>query len=153
MVTTVAIVLSAPLENIQWPQHSPWLADPWIGRCAIWDEIAHLPIQGHHHLIRKVYENKSFEPNLIAPSVYIMMELCCFSLDQWEIRIHLLWGKSFNIPLHCDPHLNDLLPLTIPGVFVWCITHSWSRMIRLAPLRRIILWWFPFESIWFLFGW
>ena len=53
-----------------------------------------------------------------------MIELCYFSLEQWEIRIHLLWGKSFNIPLHCDPHLNqtkwlifnDLLPLTIPGV-------------------------------------
>ena len=53
-----------------------------------------------------------------------MIELCYFSLDQWEIRIHLLWGKSFKIPHHCDPHLNqtkwlifnDLLPLTIPGV-------------------------------------
>jgi len=65
-----------------------------------------------------------FNPNQSAPSIYIMIELCYFSLDQWEIRIHLLWGKSFNIPLHCDPHLNqtkwlifnDLLPLTIPGV-------------------------------------
>ena len=63
-------------------------------------------------------------PNQSAPSIYIMIELCYFSLDQWEIRIHLLWGKSFNIPLHCDPHLNqtkwlifnELLPLTIPGV-------------------------------------
>ena len=53
-----------------------------------------------------------------------MIELCYFSLDQWEIRIHLLWGKSYNISLHCDPQLNqtkwlifnDLLPLTIPGV-------------------------------------
>ena len=77
-----------------------------------------------------------------------MIELCYFSLNQWEIKIHLLWGKCFNIPhwprshstnerlqhieelskskrrlLHCDPHLdqtklNDLLPLTIDGVLV-----------------------------------
>ena len=50
-----------------------------------------------------------------------MIELCYFSLNQWEMRIHLLWGKCFNIPHHWDPHLNqtklnDLLPLTIDGV-------------------------------------
>ena len=61
------------------------------------------------------------KPNQLAPSIYIMKELCFFSLDQWEISIHLLWGKCFNIPHHCDPHLNQtklngLLPLTIPGV-------------------------------------
>ena len=27
-----------------------------------------------------------------------MIELCYFSLHQWEIKIHLLWGKFFNIP-------------------------------------------------------
>ena len=27
-----------------------------------------------------------------------MIELCFISLDQWEIKIHLLWGKCFNIP-------------------------------------------------------
>ena len=72
----------------------------------------------------KAMKISHFNPNQSAPSIYIMIELCYFSLDQWEIRIHLLWGKSFNIPLHCDPHLNqtkwlifnDLLPLTIPGV-------------------------------------
>ena len=66
----------------------------------------------------KVMKISHFNPNQSAPSIYIMIELCYFSLDQWEIRIHLLWGKSFNIPLHCDPHLNqtkwlifnDLLP-------------------------------------------
>ena len=52
-----------------------------------------------------------------------MIELCYFSFDQWEIRIHLLWGKCFNIPHHCDPHLNqtkfnDLFPLTIDGVLI-----------------------------------
>ena len=66
-------------------------------------------------------ENKSFNPNQSAPSIYIMIELCYFSLDQWEIRLHLLWGKSFNIPHRCDPRLNqtkfnDLLALTIHGV-------------------------------------
>ena len=35
-------------------------------------------------------ENKSFKPNQIAPSVYMMIELYFFSLDQWEIKIHVL---------------------------------------------------------------
>ena len=90
----------------------------------------------------KSEENKSFKPNQIAPSIYIMIELCFFSLDQWEIKIHLLWGKCFNIPhwprshstnrrlqhieklsktYSGDPHLdqtklNGLLLLTIHGV-------------------------------------
>ena len=46
--------------------------------CFIWNTIE----QGHQ----------------IAPSIYIMIELCFFSLHQWEIRIHLPWGKYFNIP-------------------------------------------------------
>ena len=72
----------------------------------------------------KAMKISHFNTNQSAPSIYIMIELCYFSLDQWEIRIHLLWGKSFNIPHHYDPDLNqtkwlifnDLLPLTIPGV-------------------------------------
>ena len=74
------------------------------------EEGSHLgePIyQEHHELSGKNDENKSFQPNQIAPSIYIMIELCFFSLDQWEIKIHLLWGKCFNIPHHCDPHLNQ----------------------------------------------
>ena len=63
--------------------------------------------QGHQELSGKSDENKSFKSNQLAPSIYIMIELCFFSLDQWEIRIHLLWGKCFNIPHHCDPHLNQ----------------------------------------------
>ena len=68
-----------------------------------------------------------------------MIELCLFSLDQWEIMIHLLWGKSFNVPHSTnrilqhieklsksysgDPHLdqtklNGLLLLTNHGVLV-----------------------------------
>ena len=34
-------------------------------------------------------ENKSFQPNQSALSIYIKVELCYFSLDQWEIRIHM----------------------------------------------------------------
>ena len=77
--------------------------------------------QGHHQLSVKSDENKPFQPNQSALSIYIKIELCYFLLDQWEIRIHLLWGRCFNIPHHCDPYLNqtkfnDLLPLTIDGV-------------------------------------
>ena len=74
--------------------------------------------------LEKAMKISHFNPNQSAPSIYIVIELCYFSPDQWEIRIHLLWGKSFNITLHCDPHLNqtkwlifnELFPLTIPGV-------------------------------------
>ena len=98
--------------------------------------------QGHHELSGKSNENKSFKPNQKAPSIYIMVELCFFSLNQWEIKIHLLWGECFNIPhwprshstnrrlqhiekvsktYSGDPHLgqtklNGLLLLTIHGV-------------------------------------
>ena len=87
------------------------------------------------------------------PSIYIMIELCYFSLDQWEIKIHLLWGICFNIPhwprsqltngrlQHikelvrlgaCDPHLdqtklNDLVPLTIDGVLVTHHSIAWRN--------------------------
>ena len=67
----------------------------------------HIPFQGHHQLSVKSDENSLFQPNQIAASIYIMIELCYFSLDQWEIRIHLLWEKCFNIPHHCDPHSNQ----------------------------------------------
>ena len=49
-------------------------------------------------IVRKSDENKSFWPNQSAPSIYIIIELCYFSLNQWETEIHLLWGKCFNIP-------------------------------------------------------
>ena len=85
---------------------------------------AHFALKDTRNCPEKAMKISHFNPNQSAPSIYIMIELCFFSLDQWEIRIHLLWGKSFNIPLHCDPHLNqtkwlifnELLPLTIPGV-------------------------------------
>ena len=85
------------------------------------DKIIEIWQQGHQHLSGKSEENKSFQPNRLAPSIYIMIALCFFSLDQWEIRMHLLWEKCFKIPHNCDPHLNqtklnDLLPLTIPSV-------------------------------------
>ena len=88
------------------------------------DRLKKKHLQGHQELSGKSDENKSFKSNQLPPSIYIMIELCFFSLDQWDIRIHLLWGKCFNIAHHCDPRLNqtkwlifnDLLPLTIPGV-------------------------------------
>ena len=88
-----------------------------------------------------------------------MIELCYFSLDQWEIRIHLLWGICFNIPHHCDPHLNqtkfnDLLSLTIHGplaMIFWILyTGDWtlsfiecywtgSPQLWLWPFLRLLL--------------
>ena len=54
-----------------------------------WDKtVEHL--KGHHQLSGKSDENKPFKPNQIAPSVYMMIELYYFSLDQWEIKILLL---------------------------------------------------------------
>ena len=38
---------------------------------------------------------------------HIMIELCYFSLHQWEIKIHLLWGKCFNIPHWLRSHLTN----------------------------------------------
>ena len=44
-------------------------------------EKYHKP-QGHQELSGKSDENKSFKSNQLAPSIYIMIELCFFSLDQ-----------------------------------------------------------------------
>ena len=52
-------------------------------------------MQGHQQFSGKSDENKSFQPNQIVPSIHIMIELCYFSLDQWEMKIHMLWGKCF----------------------------------------------------------
>ena len=92
--------------------------------CRKWAPFHWESVEDTKNYPEKAKKISNFNPNQSAPSIYIMTELCYISLDQWEIRIHLLWGKSFNIPLHCDPHLNqtkwlifnDLLPLTIPGV-------------------------------------
>ena len=51
----------------------------------------------------KVKKISHLKTNQLAPSIYIMKELRSFSLDQWEISIHLLWGKCFNIPHHLWP--------------------------------------------------
>ena len=58
-------------------------------------------------LSRKSNENKSFYPNQIAPSIYIIIELCYYSLAQWEMKIHRLWGKSFNISHWPRSHLTN----------------------------------------------
>ena len=70
--------------------------------------------------------NVDLYPVHAFPSIYVKRELCHFSLDWWQVKIHLLQGKCFNIPHHCDPHssqtkwliFNDLLSLTIDGVLV-----------------------------------
>ena len=63
--------------------------------------------QGRQELSGESDENNPLKPNQSVPSIYIMIEICYFSLDQWEIRIHLLSGKCFNIPHDCDPHLDQ----------------------------------------------
>ena len=81
------------------------LESSW-NRCNTQDQ-EYFFVQGHHELSGKSDENNPLKPNQSAPSIYIMIELCYFSLDQWEIRIHLLSGKCFNIPHDCDPHLDQ----------------------------------------------
>ena len=83
-------------------------------------------------------ENNPWKTNQSAPSIYIMIEICYFSLDQWEIRIHLISGKCFNIPHDCHPHVdqtkfNGLLHLTIHGVLV-------CHMVTCFKLVNLILW-------------
>ena len=79
--------------------------------------------QGHHELSGKSDENNLLKPNQSAPSIYIMIELCYFSLDQWEIRIHLFSGKCFNIPHDCDPHL---LKPNLMNYCTWQFMVSWA---------------------------
>ena len=78
-------------------------------------------------------------------SIYIMIELYFFSLDQWEIRTHLLWGKCFNIPHHCDPHLNQtkfngLSPLTIADSFVKAHNHKWLNPMKVYIYLQRFYW-------------
>ena len=100
----------------------------------------------------------------VGSLIYIMIELCFFSLDQWERKIHMLWGKSFNIPhwprshstnrrlqhiekvsktYSGDPHLdqtklNDLILLTIHGVLVTCLFKCSSiSWIHIGELNNV----------------
>ena len=45
-------------------------------------EIAPIPNQGHQELSGESDENNPLKPNQSAPSIYIMIEICYFSLDQ-----------------------------------------------------------------------
>ena len=88
------------------------------------------PFKDTRNCQEKVKKISHLKPNQFALSIYIMKELCFFSLDQWEISLHLLWGKCLNIPHHCDPHLNqtkinELLRLTIAGV-LGCFFQHWE---------------------------
>ena len=117
------------------------------------DKIIEIWQQGHQHLSGKSEENKSFQPNQLAPSIYIMIALCFFSLDQWEIMIHLLWEKCFKIPHNCDPHLNqtkfnDLFPLIIAGVLV-AVFAFFNRLEQEKKIRNQIwdLHWFYHQGL------
>ena len=94
--------------------------------------------------------------------IMIILELCFFSLHQWEIKIHLLWGECFNIPhwprshlttrrlQHIEklsktysgnPHLdqtklNGLLLLTIHGVLAKL--ESWH--LGVVIYNQIVTW-------------
>ena len=121
---SMVMVSSKTIENLQWSLQNHWNLQ-WFPKkhwtCQWSSQINILIKQGHQELSGKSEENKSFQPNRLAPSIYIMIALGFFSLDRWEIRIHLLWEKCFNIPHHSDPHLNqtkfnELLPLAIADV-------------------------------------
>ena len=93
----------------------------------------------------KVKKINHLKSNQLVPSIYTMKELCFFSLDQWEISTHLLWGKCFNIPHHYDPHLNQtklngLLPLTIPGVLDNSFV-KWTWQKNIWRWRAVCQWW------------
>ena len=106
-------------------------------------------LQGHHQLSGKSDENKQFQPNQIAPSIYIIIELCYFPLDQWQIKIHLLWGICFNTPhwprSHSTnrrlQHIEELsksiiiatLISTKPNLMTYC---PWRLMVSLVVTGR-----------------
>ena len=59
-----------------------------------------LPCQGHQQLSGKSEEKSILNQTNERLLSILWIDLCFFSLDQWEIMIHLLWGKCFNIPQH-----------------------------------------------------
>ena len=91
--------------SMESPEHSSGSVDS--GRKSNVNTFGWDKHQGHQELSGESDENNPLKPNQSAPSIYIMIEICYFSLDQWEIRIHLLSGKCFNIPHDCDPHLDQ----------------------------------------------
>ena len=77
----------------------------------------------------KAMKISRFNPNQSAPSIYIMIELCYFSLNQWEIKIHMLWKKT-------------VLATWLKDLFMWvnpCLCDTWTIkvfFIYLANKRR-----------------
>ena len=74
---------------------------------------------------------------------HIMIELCYFSLDQWEIKIHLLWGKCFNIPHWLRSHstngrLQHIEELSESKTRVGMVWFKWviSRQMMASLLTR-----------------
>ena len=89
-----------------------------------------------------------------------MIELCFFSLDQWGIKIHLLWGKCLNIP-HWSRSLStnerwqhveyfsksktrvgrhSLVKLTYSGGNCWCPCLFFLTMISSSLLKSSWTW-------------
>ena len=93
---------------------------------------------------RKSDENKSFKPNQIAPSIYTIIKLCFFFLDQWETKIHLLWGKSFNIPhwsLGFWPMRNiEAFPSKQMYLYLSLVERNEAEIYHNIDRRRYLVW-------------
>ena len=58
------------------------LTNPFV-RSKVLEMLVHqVASQGHQELSGESDENNPLKPNQSAPSIYIMIELCYFSLDQ-----------------------------------------------------------------------
>ena len=68
-----------------------------------------------------------------------MIELCYFSLDQWDIKIHLLWGKCFNIPHWPKSHSTNRRLQHIEDLF-WGPSFRPNQTYWLIALDN---WWCP----------
>ena len=73
---------------------------------------------------------------------HIMIELCYFSLHQWEIKIHMLWGKCFNIPHWLRSHstngrLQHIEELSKSKSRVGMVWLKWLflEMVSLSPMN------------------
>ena len=48
-------------------------------------------LKEHQQFFPHIHEKNTFQPNQTAPFIPILREVCCFSLDQWETKIYLIW--------------------------------------------------------------
>ena len=74
----MAFSLRRRISWLAWAHFSSW-SHPYQARSCI---------QGHPHFSPNKVENNLIQPpNQIVHSIHIMIKLCYFSLDQWEIEI------------------------------------------------------------------